>query len=57
MKYQITLDYKPSNCLLCPLKSTEDGCDLQIDNNGDFLYFKNWKKQIENCPIKEVKSC
>ena len=61
MKYQITLDDKPSHCLYCPLKSIEDGrvlqtgCNLQKDNNGDFTYFRNWKEQMENCPIKEVK--
>ena len=56
MKYQIILDDKPSHCLYCPLKSVEDGCVLQKDNNGDFIHFKNWEKQMENCPIKEVKS-
>ena len=57
MKYQIALDDKPSHCLHCPLRSTEDGCDLQKDNNGDFIYSKSWEKQMENCPIEEVKSC
>ena len=56
MKYQIILDDKPSHCLRCPLKSIRDGCNLQTDKNGFRIDFENWEKQIENCPIKEVKS-
>ena len=57
MKYQITLDDKPSHCLHCQDKSLEDNCVLQTDKNGYPIEFENWKKQRENCPIKEVKSC
>ena len=63
MKYQIILDDKPTHCLYCPLKSIEDGrvlqtgCVLQTDNNGEMIDFKNWEKQMENCPIKEVEPC
>ena len=54
MKYQITLNDNPSHCLHCQDKSLEDNCVLQTDKNGCPIEFDNWKKQMENCPIKEV---
>jgi len=63
MKYQITLDSKPTHCLHCLFRDgvESDGCILQYEENGEDIVphnpcieFENWEKQMEHCPIKEV---
>jgi|GEM_PF-5449807 len=51
MKSYIELE-KPAHCLECCLRNDDDYCIMQLDEKHEFIEYKSWEQQMENCPIQ-----
>lgn len=57
MKVVVEFEIERLHCLDCPLRERTgwDNCVVQKDSRGQFIFFKDWKEQMGNCPLKIVK--
>jgi hypothetical protein len=53
MRYSFEVEKEIEVCNQCPLKTHDEDCKLQCNEDGYPIYYGSFQEQYKNCPLKK----